>query len=297
MELEQAVLPQQILVLSFSNEAVRELHRRLDLACTTKAADKPEYPNSPLSKIRISTCHAFANSLLREAPALMTETLQRKLLTLAIKSLRQDIRKGKIWANVLLSTRKRLRTEVMSLLSSVNLRRLLSLLDYARAANISTKDAITAPQFASFPAGASVVLKVSRRYRELKRKNASMDYADMLHKGVQKLLTGKADTPYTHVLVDEFQDCSASQIKLLAALARTSGASVMVFGDPLQAIYRFAGAQCQGLSAHLEDVVTLHLPMSHRLTLQTAALASAIAKHTTANAIKTRRSGVTQPLP
>ena len=290
--LNQAVLPQQILVLSFSNEAVRELHRRMDLACTTKAADKPEFSNSPLSKIRISTCHSFANSLLREAPALMTETLQRKLLTLTIKSLRRDMRIRKIWADVSLTTRQRRRAEIMELLDSVNLRRLLSLLDYARAANISTKDAITAPQFAVFPAGASVVREVSRRYRELKRQNASMDYADMLHKGVQKLLTGKADTPYTHVLVDEFQDCSASQIKLLAALARTSDTSVMVLGDPLQAIYRFAGAQYQGLSAHLENVVTLHLPVSHRLTAQTAALASAIAKHNSANAIQTRRTGV-----
>jgi DNA helicase II / ATP-dependent DNA helicase PcrA len=235
--LDHAVLPQQILVLSFSNEAVRELRRRMDLICTAEIASESVHTTSLLSGIRISTCHAFANSLLRKPSALMTDKTQCKLLTTAIKSLRQDMRKQRIWADVSVSTRRRRRAEIMALLDTVSVRRLLVLLDYARAANLSSTDALTEPLFAGVPAGASVVREVSRRYRELKRKNASMDYADMLHDGVQRLRKGKAAAPYTHVLVDEYQDCSAAQTQLLVALAKTAHTSIMVFGDKHQAIY------------------------------------------------------------
>ena len=66
----------------------------------------------------------------------------------------------------------------------------------------------------------------------------------------------------------------------------------MVFGDPYQAIFGFAGANYTPLSAVLRSVKTSGLPVSRRLTAQTAALASAVAKHGPKQTIQTGRDGI-----
>jgi DNA helicase-2/ATP-dependent DNA helicase PcrA len=66
----------------------------------------------------------------------------------------------------------------------------------------------------------------------------------------------------------------------------------MVFGDRDQNIYGFAGNRYTPLSAVLKGVAALPLPVSHRLTREIAALASAVAGHDSDQRIVSHRQGV-----
>lgn len=287
----------QILVLSFSNEAVRELRRRLDLAALDPNSPLPQHP---YSDIRIETAHAFARSLLRKPSTLLKDGPQRKLLKSVLKGMRRRMSNGKLWTDLPTEQRRKRREHLEELQQPHKLRWLLALFDRARASGVTVKTALQQAALdndihsqQSIPAPA-LVAAVFRHYQQEKEKNAGMNFGDMLHKGIQRLQQAKTGKKFTanfqHILVDEYQDCGAAQVQLIAALARQCRASVMVFGDPLQSIYGFTGSQYQRLASVLPTARTLSLPTSRRLTSQTAALACAVVQQP-AEAIRTLRSG------
>lgn len=53
---------------------------------------------------------------------------------------------------------------------------------------------------------------------------------------------GEAAPPFDEILVDEFQDTSRIQVRILRALAGSALSCVFAVGDPKQSIYRFRGA-------------------------------------------------------
>lgn len=72
-----------------------------------------------------------------------------------------------------------------------------------------------------------------------KRTIASIDYTDMLERAYEETIT--APTTPEIIFVDEAQDCTALQFRLLNKWSRNIKALVMV-GDDDQCIYQFAGA-------------------------------------------------------
>ena len=88
----------------------------------------------------------------------------------------------------------------------------------------------------------------NEQYAEYKRNKHIMDYCDMVHY-MHKLLQDKEvaaeiGRTYTHLFVDEFQDCSPIQVKIFMALAEVVKKSYWV-GDNKQAIYGFRGCDTQ----------------------------------------------------
>lgn len=73
-----------------------------------------------------------------------------------------------------------------------------------------------------------------------------IDFHDMINQAVDHVENGrgrKAYHSYRYILVDEFQDISSGQARLLAALLKQSDdAQLFAVGDDWQSIYRFAGA-------------------------------------------------------
>ena len=120
-----------------------------------------------------------------------------------------------------------------------------------------------------------------------------IDFGDMLERAIIALGDGRATVPFTHVLVDEYQDCSAAQTQLLAALVH-HGCELMVFGDPEQAIYGFGGNGYTPLCEIVDGAKVMSLPQSHRLHAQNAALAMAVANARTSKIVTQRRG--TQPV-
>jgi len=285
----------RILVLSFSNEAVRELRRRLDSSALDPKSPLAPYPYADVS---IQTAHAFARSLLRKPPTLLKESQQRKLLKSVLRGMRQHMRNKELWADLSVEQRRKRRESLEDLQQPQKLRWLLTLFDRARASGVTVETVlqqaavdIHSQQDAPIPA---LVATVFKKYQREKDRQAGMDFGDMLHKGIQRLEqtkdSKKSKVNFQHILVDEYQDCGAAQAELIGALARHCHANVMVFGDPLQSIYGFAGANYQRLASVLPTARTMRLPISHRLTAETAALACAVAQQP-AKSMKTLRSG------
>ncbi len=70
-----------------------------------------------------------------------------------------------------------------------------------------------------------------------------IDFEDMITKATEHIRAGRYESPYRHLLVDEFQDISRGRAGLLMELKkRHSDARVFAVGDDWQSIYRFSGS-------------------------------------------------------
>lgn len=70
-----------------------------------------------------------------------------------------------------------------------------------------------------------------------------IDFEDMVNRATAFVESGRYQSPFKHILVDEFQDISTGRAKLIQALKRQhSDAKVFAVGDDWQSIYRFAGS-------------------------------------------------------
>ena len=77
-----------------------------------------------------------------------------------------------------------------------------------------------------------------------------LDYAELVHRAVllarRPEVAERLAAQYDAVLVDEYQDTDAAQVRLLRALAG-GGRTLVAFGDPDQSIYAFRGADVSGI--------------------------------------------------
>lgn len=70
-----------------------------------------------------------------------------------------------------------------------------------------------------------------------------IDFEDMVLRAAKYVETGQFQSPFLHILVDEFQDISRSRARLVKALLRQhEEARLFAVGDDWQSIYRFAGS-------------------------------------------------------
>lgn len=69
------------------------------------------------------------------------------------------------------------------------------------------------------------------------------DYTDLLEFWTERIDSGMYTCPWTHVLVDEVQDLSPLQLKLIRMIVPEKGRGLFAIGDPNQSIYGFRGAQ------------------------------------------------------
>jgi DNA helicase-4 len=70
-----------------------------------------------------------------------------------------------------------------------------------------------------------------------------IDFGDMIRRAISHVESGLYQSPFTHILVDEFQDISQARANLIAALLAQRPDSVLfAVGDDWQSIYRFTGS-------------------------------------------------------
>jgi DNA helicase-2/ATP-dependent DNA helicase PcrA len=92
----------------------------------------------------------------------------------------------------------------------------------------------------------SKIARAYRRYQEDLKKNAAMDFADLIMQTVRlfedapEVLSAYQDR-FIHVLVDEYQDTNTAQYRLIRQLTERRR-NLCVVGDDDQSIYRWRGA-------------------------------------------------------
>ena len=114
------------------------------------------------------------------------------------------------------------------------------------------------------------------RYQELMRLNNRYDFDDMINWVIRafeenKPLLSSYQERYQYVLVDEYQDTSGIQNRLVALLiSYWDQPNVFVVGDDDQSIYRFQGANVENMldfaHQYQKDVLTVVLTNNYRST-------------------------------
>lgn len=93
--------------------------------------------------------------------------------------------------------------------------------------------------------------KFREEYRQHKQYNSLIDYQDMIAHATKLLaaseeLRDNLRTKYRFIFIDEFQDTSEEDFKLLS-LVTGENANIFMVGDDYQSIYRFRGARVEYL--------------------------------------------------
>jgi DNA helicase-2/ATP-dependent DNA helicase PcrA len=127
-----------------------------------------------------------------------------------------------------------------------------------------------------------VVKRVYQRYQELLKQNNAVDFDDLLLWTAHLLsefpaVREKYAKRFYHVLVDEFQDTNFAQYVLLKHLASEHG-NIFCVGDPDQSIYRWRGADYRNVQRFEQDfpdsqVILLEQNYRSRQTILDAAMA------------------------
>ncbi len=93
-------------------------------------------------------------------------------------------------------------------------------------------------------AGSPAERAAAERYAALKKEGGrpAFDFADLLEHLTAGLNSGAVPHSYEHVLVDEIQDLSLLQVRMLKALLPRDGTGFFGIGDPDQSVYAFRGA-------------------------------------------------------
>lgn len=237
------VRPDQLLVLTFTNEAAEELRARAAARFGDEVADGME----------ITTFHAwgyvflhhFAHTLGMKAElTLLDDAAQAELVTQVLATVDCD---------PILDLRDPDKTarEVARYIGFLK-DRLLTPDDLEReiAAWLPEPEADTRPK-------AAALLAVYRAYEQEKTRRSAVDYGDLILLPIRILeadaeIRAKLAAKHPWVMVDEYQDVSAAVAVLLKQICDGTNPPWVV-GDSRQAIYRFRGAHPENVDDFPRD--------------------------------------------
>lgn len=120
-----------------------------------------------------------------------------------------------------------------------------------------------------------------KMYAQRMEERCALDFDDLLLRALALDMSQAVRRPFTHLLVDEFQDINPLQHQLLRTWARDNE-SLFVIGDPDQSIYGFRGSDAQCF-AHLQqaypELRTIALVQNYRSTPQVLSCALPVVQH------------------
>lgn len=235
--------PWQVLAITFTNKAAREIKERLN-----RAFDDESVSNSIWAGTFHSVCmrilRKFGSRLgYRDGFSIYDTDDKKRMLTLCMKELNID--------------EKRLAPKAV-----------------ANAISMAKDSLITADNFdiTSDPRSRDISKIYNLYQNKLKEYNA-VDFDDIIMKTVELLETDAEVREYyqnkfRYVLVDEYQDTNLAQF-VLTKLLSDKYRNIMVVGDDDQSIYRFRGATVEnilGFNKVYKDARVIKLEQNYRST-------------------------------
>jgi DNA helicase-2/ATP-dependent DNA helicase PcrA len=233
--------PSQILGLTFTNKAARELEERIELAF--EAMDPP-----PAELPTVSTYNSFADRIVRQEGVRVGVDPESSLLSQA-----------QTWQLLAESLNHVEPFDAIDSRSIASLTKMaLGLADQC-ANNFVTPEQVAAEDQRIIDRRAAyeqeVILNSGRRselagvvraYQDLKRRRRCMDFGDQVTKAVEILETWASVAEdlrqrFPAILLDEYQDTNVAQRRMMQALA-PHGSNVTAVGDARQNIFQWRGS-------------------------------------------------------
>ena len=228
--IEKGAAPWEILTLTFTNKAAREMKKRI----ATVVGDKAD-------KVWAGTFHSIFSRILRVEAAKIGYTSNFSIYdTDDTKSLLRNIIKG-----MSLDPKKYNANAIKARISSAK-SKLLSPQAYANNEEWLLQDKMNARP---------MLAEIYKRYAARCKSAGAMDFDDLLFKLYQLLdqnpdnVKEKYQKKFKYVLVDEFQDTNQLQYQIVKKLIEYPGSpnNVCVVGDDAQSIYAFRGATIENI--------------------------------------------------
>lgn len=221
---EKSMQPQNILAVTFTNKAAREMRERLGHLLGRSGADRSFMPF-------MGTFHSICVRLLRfdgEAIGIpknyvIFDEADRQG---AVKQAMRDLQIAE----------KQYKPNSMSNQISNAKNELMKPDDFAAIASLPQQ---------------KVAADVYRRYEQIRREAAALDFDDLISETVRLLETvpeirTKWQKQFQHILIDEYQDTNAAQYKLVKLLVNDKQ-NICVVGDDWQSIYSWRGADFKNI--------------------------------------------------
>jgi DNA helicase-2/ATP-dependent DNA helicase PcrA len=218
------VWPRQILAVTFTNKAAREMRERLDkILGPTRSGE-----------LTLGTFHAIcARWLRRDAPEI---GLSRDFVIFDEDDQQQTVKRVLNELNI--DDKKYKPSAVLNAISNAK-------------NELITPDIYQPPTYWH-----EMVRRIYPRYQELLRQSNGLDFDDLLLE-VVRLFDARPDIlaryqeRYQHILVDEFQDTNTVQYALISRLAAKSH-NIFCVGDEDQSIYKWRGADFRNIQRFRE---------------------------------------------
>ncbi len=244
----ESVWPNELLAVTFTNKAARELRERVWKLTNPSGR---EVPRSFMPWM--GTFHGICVRLLRQdgqaigiTPnyVIYDEDDRQSLIKSAMKELSIDAQQIKPRA-------------VSSLISNAK-NELKTPEDFAAAANYPHMQQIA---------------KIYARYEKLRKAAGALDFDDLLIETVRLLkdhkdIREKWRTAFKHILIDEYQDTNAAQYAIVKYLVNDSH-NICVVGDDWQSIYSWRGADFTNIlnfERDYPDATVIKLEQNYRST-------------------------------
>lgn len=269
--LERGVDPRNILLLTFTNKAAREMLGRVEILL-----------GAPPKGLWGGTFHAVSHRLLRslatragyrENFSILDEEDARDLVKSTLKDLDIDIKARRFPSPAVLQ----------------------AILSYSRNARVPLEDVLDV-KYPRFLPLLVELQKIASLYAEKKRAANALDFDDLLlvlldlMKSNPEVHRRLADQ-FRYILVDEYQDTNPVQAEIVTMLA-TKHRNVLVVGDDAQSIYSFRAASVKNILDFpkiFTDAKIFRLETNYRSTPEILDLANDIIAKNEAQFPKTLR--------
>ena len=253
------VAPEEILAVTFTNKAAREMRDRIEVLLES----------SNLAKgLWMGTFHSIGVRILRSHPGIVADRVgvlpnfviyddadQIGLTKTAIASVGQDPKK-------------------------IAPRRMLSRISAAKSQLLSPSD-FMASQIHTYDD--EIVARVYEAYERALRQNNALDFDDLLTVPIRLFdaapqIIELYQQRFRHILVDEYQDTNTVQFVLVSALAEHHR-NLFVVGDPDQSIYAWRQADIRNIldfQDRFPDAQRIDLEINYRSTARIVAAADRV---------------------
>ncbi len=253
--IEDGVSPHNILAITFTNKAAKEMKDRVSLKLNDVAND-----------IFVGTFHSFG-----------------------LKIIRENFRELGFERNISIIDREDMNSIIKKILKELNVDTKLVPVKYVISKiSFAKNENLTPEEYSKFMKGYvdETVIKVYSKYISVLKNNNSVDFDDLLLLPLQlfknnKIILDRYQEHYKYILVDEYQDTNTVQYDLCKVLA-SKYRNIFVVGDIDQSIYGWRGANYENIlnfEKDYKDAYLVVLEENYRSTKNILDAANSVVKH------------------